>query len=35
MLTLEGRDGAEVVAAQQALAARLGELVVRVDEPRP
>jgi len=35
MLTLEGRDGAEVVAAQRALAARLGTLVVRVDEPNP
>lgn len=35
MLTLEGRDGARVAAAQQDLVAKLGELVVRTDEPRP
>ena len=34
MLTLEGRDGAEVVAAQRELAERLGTLVVRVEEPK-
>jgi molybdenum cofactor synthesis domain-containing protein len=33
MLTLEGRDGAEVVVATRALAERLGTLVVRTEEP--
>jgi molybdopterin-biosynthesis enzyme MoeA-like protein len=35
LLTLEGRDGADVVAATATLAARLGALVVRVEEPTP
>ncbi len=34
MLTLEGGDGGRVAAAQQDLVARLGESVVRIDEPR-
>jgi molybdenum cofactor synthesis domain-containing protein len=33
LLTLEGRDGAAVGAAQRALAARLGDLVVRCEDP--
>jgi len=33
MLTLEGRDRAEVLAATEDLARRLGKLVVRVEEP--
>jgi molybdenum cofactor synthesis domain-containing protein len=35
LLTLEGRDGADVIAATATLAARLGALVVRVEEPKP
>ena len=34
LLTLEGADGAEVAAAHEALAARLGGRVVRREEPR-
>lgn len=33
MLTLDGRDGGEVAAAQRDLIARLGALVVRIEEP--
>jgi len=33
MLTLEGRDGADVLTATRALAGRLGALVVRTEEP--
>jgi len=34
MLVIEGADAARVIAAQAELVARLGEAVVRVDEPR-
>ena len=34
ILTLEGKDAAAVAAAQEALAQRIGEKVVRLEEPR-